>query len=762
MKPRIGILILALVLEGLVSVHPLIAQTAAPAPKLTLEDIHHSRKFTGKFFRGGRWAEKGPVITFIDTGDEAGTTDLISYDLETEKRSVLIDGTKLNAPDVGRPIRIEGYQYSDDGNTVLLYTDSERVWRRNTKGYYYLFDLKSEQVTPLSDRAKGFQMFAKLNPAGDKVGFVRNRNIYLVDLKTMSETQLTADGEEGGIINGTFDWVYEEEFGLRDGWTWSPDGKDIAFFKLDESHTHDFFMTDLMGRYPVADHFRYPKAGAVNSEIEVGVIDIAKGLTSFLDTDTWHSGGDTHEYIARMGWTPKIDGGYKVWMMRLNRDQNNLDLLYANPENQVISTTLNEKEPTWINVESEKIKFLKDGKHFVWRSEVDGHDHLYLYNNDGTKVASITSGDWDVTDFHGVDEKTGTAYFTAAIDSPLERNLYSIKIQTNGDKGEMASLPVKIADRKGTHRINMSADLKYYIDSFTNVTTPTVVSLHGRDGKQLKTLESNEALIKTLGEYNLPVPEFINVPAADGTPLNAYVIKPKDFDPNKQYPLLMYVYGGPGSQTVQDTWGGSRYLWHAFLADSLGILVASVDNRGTGARGKAFKSVTYKKLGILEAQDQQAAAHYFGDLPYVDASRIGIWGWSYGGFMTLMSLTTGDGPETFKVGVSVAPVTDWKLYDTIYTERYMSTPQKNAVGYEETSPQTYADRLSDRQKLLLIHGDFDDNVHFQNSAQMIDKLEAANKQFQFMMYPGRNHGIFGGVTRLHLFEMATDFLRENL
>ncbi|GIV57289.1 MAG: peptidase S9 [Rhodothermaceae bacterium] len=729
-------------------------------PHLTLEDIHASGKFSGAFFRGGRWADAGPVITYIENDREGGATHLVSYNLETDRPTRLIDGTKLMAADVGRRIRIEDYQYSADGRKVLLYTDSERVWRQNTKGYYYLYDLDTETLTPLADRAKGFQMFAKFDPAGERVAFVRDRNLFVVDLATMEETQLTFDGSEGGIINGTFDWVYEEEFGLRDGWSWSPDGRYIAFFKLDESNTRDFFMADLRELYPKAIHFRYPKAGEANSEIQIGVIDMASRRIDYFDTDTWNEGGDRYEYIARMGWTPAIDGKYRVWMFRLNRDQNHLDLLYGDPDDLTVTTVLEEEEPTWIDVETNKLTFLDDGEHFVWRSEVDGYNHLYLYRNDGTLVGPITSGPWEVTAFHGLDEATGTAYFTATIDSPLERHLYRVHVAA-GSNGTPAE-PERITRRPGWHGINLSSDLAYYIDTYSNATTPPVTTLHRVDGSQVKVLEGNEALIETLAAYDLPAPEFMTVPGADGTPLNAYLIKPRDFDPNRTYPLLMYVYGGPGSQTVQNAWGGSRYLWHAYLADELGVLVASVDNRGTGARGKAFKSATYKQLGVLEAADQQAAAKHFAALPYVDADRIGIWGWSYGGFMTLMAMLTGDGPQTFKLGVSVAPVTDWRLYDTIYTERYMSTPQKNVEGYRVGAPQTYADRLADTQKLLIVHGDLDDNVHFQNTIQMADRLQAADRPFQMMVYPGRNHGIFGGKTRLHLFRMATDFIRENL
>ncbi len=728
----------------------------ASKPELTLQDIHFSRKFSGQGFQGGRWAGEGPVVWYIER--DKGATHLVSYNLETDARARLIDGTKLDASDVGRLIRIENYAYSEDGTKALLYTDSERVWRQNTKGYYYVYDLKKETLTPIADRDKGFQMFAKFNPAADKVAFVRDRNLFVVDLVTMTETALTDDGSDGAIINGTFDWVYEEEFGLRDGFRWSPDGQKIAFFKLDESGTRDFFMTELRGQYPEPVSFRYPKAGEVNSEVQVGVIDLKTGGTEFIDTDTWNEGGDTYEYLARMDWMPTPDG-HRPWIFRLNRDQNDLDFISYDDSVQVL---INEKEATWINVEDDKLTFLDDGKHFVWQSETSGYNHLYLHKNNGDLVTPITSGQWDVTAFHGIDEETGTAYFTAAIDSPLERHLYSIQIDMQTDAGATASPPVKITQAPGTHTINMSSDLRYYIDTYSSVTTPPVVSLHSADGRKIKTLEGNEKLIDTLVEYELPAPEFMTVPGADGTPLNAWMIKPSDFDSNKEYPLLMYVYGGPGSQTVRNNWGGSRYLWHAYLAEELGVVVASVDNRGTGARGKAFKSVTYKNLGQLEAEDQIAAAQHFGQMPYIDAGRMGIWGWSYGGYMTLMGMLYGDGPDTFKLGVSVAPVTDWRLYDTIYTERYMSTPQKNEAGYKKGAPLTYADRLQDHQKLLIIHGDFDDNVHFQNTVQMVDALQRANKQFGMMMYPGRNHGIFGGSTRLNLFKKATEYIKAHL
>lgn len=735
-------------------------------PEFTLESIFASTTFFGESFQGGRWAEEGPVIRYIEPDRQTGATHLISYNLETGERSRLIDGSQLQKPDGPGLIRIQGYEWSSDRSRVLIYTDSERVWRYPTQGFYYVVDLETGNVTPISDHEEGFQMFAKFNPAGDRVAFVRHRNIFMVDLTTMEETQLTFDGADGGIINGTFDWVYEEEFYLRDGFSWSPDGRHIAFFQLDESATREYQMVDVRPLYPDIFRYRYPKAGEDNSEIRIGVIDTPVagnvGEMRFFDTATWGTDDPDTEYIVLMDWTPQIDGEYYVWLMRMNRDQNDLDLIYGHPETAETRIVLNEKEDTYIEVETGfsdvdmgKITYLDDNEHFIWRSDHSGFSHLYLYRNDGTFIRNLTEGEWDVSAFNGIDEAAGVIYVTATIESPLERHFYRIPYAVGGG-------PERITRPSGWHSINTSADLSYYIDTYSNVTTPAVTTLHRITGEQVTVLQGNEALIGRMAALDLPELEWIEVPAADGTPLYGYIIKPRDFDASREYPLLIHTYGGPGSQSVRNAWLGQQNIWHHWLAEEHGILVAVVDNRGTGGRGKDFKAQTYGRLGILEAEDKVAIAQHLGAESFIDEERIGIWGWSYGGYLALLAMLYEDGPETFKLGVAVAPVTSWRFYDTIYTERYLSTPQNNPDGYDLGSPITYADRIADHQHMLIVHGDYDDNVHVQNAIAMADALIEANKQFDMMIYPGKDHGIFGGLTRLHLFTMISNFIVNNL
>jgi dipeptidyl-peptidase-4 len=759
-----------LVVLALVSLTAARAQPAAGPSRLTLEKLFASPEFFGESFTGGRWADGGAVLRSVESDAEAGTTSLVELDLTTGRRRTLIDGARLEKPDGEGLISVEDYAYSADGTKALLYTDSEQVWRLNTKGVYYVVDVATGEVTPVADRARGLQMFAKFSPDGEQVAFVRDRNVYVVDLETGVERALTTNGAPGTVINGTFDWVYEEEFGLRDGFQWSPDGRQIAFYQLDESATRDFQITNLTTLYPEYQSFRYPKAGEVNSEIRVGVIDVASGETRFFDTDTWapagdgaaDEGGGDHEYIAGMGWTPALeDGRSDVWMLRLNRNQNHVDLLYGDPETAEVDEVLEEENDSYIEVETGfsdvatgTITYLRDGDHFVWRSDRDGYGHLYLYENDGDLVRQVTQGEWDVTNFHGVDERSGSVYVTTTAENARERHLYRVPLA--------GGAPTKLTQGAGWHDVDLSRDFAYFTDTYSNTATPPVTTLNRTTGEQVSVLEDNAALIGRVAAYGLRPAEFMTVPAADGTPLEAYLIRPTDFDPARRYPLLIHTYGGPGSQEVVDRWGGTERLWHHYLAETYGVLVAGVDNRGTGGRGKAFKTLTQNRLGILEAEDQTAAARWFGQQAYVDSTRLGIWGWSYGGYLTLLAMTYGDGPDVFHSGVAVAPVTNWRNYDTIYTERYLSTPQLNPSGYDAGSPTTYAANLRDDQELLIVHGDADDNVHVQNTMEMVNALQAAGKPFQMMLYPGRNHGIYGGRTRLHLYTMLTRHFAETL
>ena len=535
---------LLLLLLFLTAVTPLFAQD--PKPKLTLEDLFASRTLRGERFRQGRWDETGPVITFTKQ-DTADVTHLMSLDLERDEERQILDGSKLHAPDVDKLINIEGYAYSHDGAQVLVYTDSAPVWRLNTKGYYYIYNIEKEILTPLSSREEGFQMFAKFSPDGKYIAFVRNRNLYLVEVATMQETEQTSNGSEGKIINGTTDWVYEEELNLRDGWNWSPDSKHIAFFQFDEANINEFYMVDLRGKKPKDIRFRFPLAGEPNSEVWVGVVDIDDKKTIFFETGTWYAEGDEFEYIARMGWTPKLDGKHLVWMIRMNREQNHAEIVYGNPENNAVQIVLQEKEDTWVEVVSffgsaSYFTFLQDGEHFIWLSERDGFRHIYLCKNSGEIVHQVTSGDWKVTQVHGIDEGNDNIYFTATAESPRGRHLYVTSLKPTNE-----AEPMKITEGSGVHTINMSRDFRYFIDTYSNINTPPVTRLHKSDGKLVKVLEDNEELMKTLAEYEMPRFEFLTVKAADEkTSLHAYMLKPSDFEPMKTYPLLIYTYGGAG------------------------------------------------------------------------------------------------------------------------------------------------------------------------------------------------------------------------
>lgn len=711
---------------------------AAAQGQLTVERIFGSAEFYPDYLADLQWLPDGSRYTYLDYDPERQSVDLVAVDPRTGQRTRLIDGATLVPEGQSRPIEIEGYEWSPDGSKLLIYTNAQRVWRLPTKGTYYVYELATRRLTPLS-RAEGWQQFAEFSPDGRKVGFVRNNDIFVVDLATGAETRLTHDGSET-IINGTSDWVYEEELDVRDAWRWSPDSRRIAFWRFDQSPVRQFFLVNELALYPELVIFRYPKAGTPNSQVRIGVIDVESGKTTWTDVQVAQDG-----YIARMEFAARPN---ELVVQRLNRHQNRLDVLLVDATTGRSRVLFTETDSAWVDVH-DNLVWIGGGRQFLWTSERDGFNHLYLYNRDGSLARQLTRGPWEVTGVYGVDEANGWVYFQAARPTPMERQVYRVRL--DGSRMEQLSA------EPGWHDIDLSPDRGYYVDIHSRAGVPPVTRLHTANGRLVRELVNNQELAARLAAQRLRPPEFFRFRTSDGVELNGYFIKPPDFDASRKYPVLMYVYGGPGSQTVVDSWGGSRYLWHQLLAQR-GVIVVSVDNRGTGGRGRAFKKVTYLNLGKWEVHDQIEAARYLASLPYVEPGRIGIWGWSYGGYMTALTMTKGG--NLFRAGISVAPVTDWRLYDTIYTERFMRTPEENPEGYRESAPASHAAGLTGA--LLLVHGTGDDNVHPQNTIQLANALQRAGKQFSLMLYPNRTHSISGGDTMVHLFTMMTDWVRERL
>lgn len=681
-------------------------------------------------------------VRWMNDGDYYSATKenkIIKYHMVDGTEQVIFDGNNFEGTDDETPFQIQGYQFSADEKKLLLKTDVEQIWRRSTRENYYVYDIQNESLSKLVQSGEK-QQYAELSPAGDRAAFVRENNLYWVDLATGSVTQITEDGAFNKVINGAADWVYEEEFGFAKAWFWSPEGNKIAFYRFDEERVQEFFMTGWGDLYPEKISFKYPKAGEENSIVSIHVYHLNSGETVPMDV-----GEEPNQYIPRINWTKDNN---LLAIRRMNRLQNTMDLLFANASTGDSEVIMTEKSETWLDV-NDDLYFLQNGEQFITTSDRDGYNHVYLYNMEGKQLEQVTSGNWDVTDLIGHHEKTYRLYYVSTEESPLERHLYNIRI--DGKKKN------KLSKEKGWHRINMSRDFKYYIDTWSDFNKPPVVTLYRDNGRKVRTIEENKALSTKLNEYAYREKEFMNF-EVNGTTLNAYMIKPVDFNKSKKYPVLMYVYGGPGSQTVTRSFGsGQRPMWHQYLANQ-GYIIVSVDNRGTGGRGRDFKKQTYKWLGKYETEDQIAVAKKLAALPYVDADRIGIWGWSYGGYMS--SLALAEGNDIFSAAVAVAPVTDWRFYDTIYTERFMQTPQLNPEGYDAGSPLKKAGQI--KGNYLLIHGTADDNVHYQNSVKMMDALINADVDFETMIYPNKNHGIYGGNARHHLYRHMSNFILENL
>ncbi len=732
-----------------------VAQRAAnDSSLLTVDRIFASPEFRGGSFGPLAWLSDGDAYTTLERpADNKPGRDLVRYDAETGLRTILVPASRFVPQGDSTPLEIEEYRWSPDGRKLLIFTNSAQVWRTNTRGDYWVLDLAGWSLKKLGGNGpESTLMFAKFSPDGARVGWVRygEYNIYVEDLASGKLTQLTHDGSRT-TINGTFDWVYEEELGLQDGWRWNPDGQSIAYWQLDASGVRDFLLyntTDSL--YAYTKLVQYPKAGQTNSASRVGVVSTAGGETRWMNVP-----GDPREhYIARMEWVsqPKGGGSKELVIQHLNRLQDTLHVMVADPQTAAVRTLFTEQDSTWVE-QFDDLKFVNGGKDILWMSERSGWNHLFLIPRGGGTPRELTPGDFDVIGVHHVDMANGWVYYTASPDNPTQRYLYRVNFAKRMPVQRLTS-----ANEPGVHAYEIAPSGRYAVHFYSRFgVPPTVTLVNLLDNRTLRTLVDNAALKARVAGLTLGSTQFRKVDIGDGVQLNAWFIRPPNFDSTARYPVLFFVYGGPGSQTVTDGWGGSNYLWYQMLAQH-GYVVASVDNRGTGARGRAWRKIIYKQMGVIETHDQAAAARAVGRFPYVDSTRIGIWGWSYGGFMSLNVIT--QAPDVYRMAIAVAPVTHWKFYDTIYTERYNGLPQTNAAGYDKGSPLTYAKNL--RGKLLIVHGSGDDNVHYQNTEMMVNALVAANRPFQLMVYPNRTHSISGGSTRQHLFTLLTNFVEANL
>jgi dipeptidyl-peptidase-4 len=708
---------------------------------IELEDFTRKGTFQPKSIAGLQSMNDGRYYTTL----EDDGTKIVKYSYKTgKKEEVIFDiGNLKRNPDSVK--HITDYEFSPDETKILVYNDVERIYRRSFLARYYVYDRRYRELIPIADEGK--QQVPAFSPNSQMVAYVKDNDIYLKKLRFGTTSAVTDDGEKNRIINGIPDWVYEEEFGYNRAFEWSPNSEDLAFVRFDESEVKQYSFPLYKGMYPQKEEYalypgryeyKYPKAGEENSKVSVHVFNVKNRTTKTMDV-----GNLENAYVPRLRWTNDPD---KLGIIKLNRLQNELELFVANPASGVSNVLLTVREDKYIaeNV-LDNIRFLPDGEHFVYVGQEDGYNHIHLYSMAGIKIRQITSGSWDITDFYGYDANNEAFFFQAAKESPLQREIYSVDL-----KGEDLQ---RLTPAKGYSSAKFSSDFAYFINAWSSSSEVPQIAVYENDGDLVRVVEDNSSLKEKLFEYEIPQKEFFTFETSEGVELNGYMIKPVDFDESMQYPVLMSQYSGPGSQEVLDRW---QMSWEQYLASN-GYLVVSVDGRGTGARGEEFLKTTYLELGRYESDDQIETAGYLGSLPYVDASRIGIWGWSFGGYMSSICLSKSD---LFKVGIAVAPVTNWRYYDTIYTERFMRTPQMNPKGYDDNSPINMAGDLSG--KLFLIHGSADDNVHFQNTMEYAEKLIQAGKQFDMFVYPNRNHSIYGGNTRHHLYDMMSRYIFNNL
>jgi dipeptidyl-peptidase 4 len=717
---------------------PVSAQVTTVAPTLTVDRIYRDAEFTSAPMPGIVWMADGQ--SWVEMRTTAGGTDFVKVDAATGSATTLARGVAIRA-DTSRAVAVESFSMTRDQAQALLYHSTERVWRRNTRGLYHVLDVRTGALRAVSELA-GHQMFAKLSPDGRRVAFVRANDLFVTDLATGRETRLTTDGS-GTIINGTTDWVYEEEFGLADAFRWSPDGRRIAFWRFDQSPVPEFPIVDELQLYPRVAPLRYPKAGQPNSFVRLGVIDLEGGnRTTWLDV-----GQGNDQYLPRMEWL----GTDSLVVQRLPRRQNRLDLLFVSATTGGARTVFTETDTAYVDVEHGALHWVNGERQFLWLSDRSGWRQIFLYDRRGNVVRQVTRDGMDVLGIIGYDERSRQVYFTAAAPTPTQRNVYRVSIDGRGG-------PTRVTPQDGTHSFSLAPGAAWAVGIHSSLNSPARATLYEMPAmRPRRTLQDNATLRGRLVNESLRPAEFIRVPMADGTVLDGWRFAPVDFDSTRRHPVLMFAYGGPAAPSVNDAFSGNNYMWWQMLAQH-GYVVISVDNRGAAWRGRDFRKVTQHRLGIHESDDQIEVARWLGRQSWADSSRIGIWGWSYGGYLALMTAARG-GP-LFRMTMAVAPVTDWRFYDTIYTERYMWVPQENREGYDLASPLTHIDGLT--ANLLLVHGTGDDNVHAQNSLVLADRLAVAGKRFYMMMYPNRTHSISERGVAPQLRATLTRFILENL
>jgi dipeptidyl-peptidase-4 len=710
---------------------------------ITNELIWTSPEFSSEMVSGLNSMNDGLHYTSLE--EESKATSIVKYSYETgQKVSVVATAKEIFGNDAKQ---IEGYEFSADEKQILVETETEPIYRYSYYANYFIYNLETKKTVPLADFKKGKQRLATFSPNGQYVAFVRDNNLFIFNSANKQETQVSTDGKMNEIINGATDWVYEEEFALVRGFDWSPNSDKLAYLSFQEKDVPEYGMDMYGALYPERETFKYPKAGEKNSVVKVFIYELKGAMNGMVDVGT-----NPDQYIPRLKWTQNNN---QLCVMRMNRLQNNLEFLLTDlskPEPFMKSTSVvfSETSNTYIDV-SDALTFLKDGSGFLWTSERNEFNHIYHFDMKGNVIADLTPGSFDVVDFYGVDELGTTIYYSSSQVSATEKYVYSF----NYKKKKATTVQLTLA--KGMNDANFSKNFKYFILNHSDANTPLDVTLCNNTGKLIRVLKDNAALKSRLEKYSFTKKEFFTIKNRDGIDLNAWVMKPKNFDPNKKYPVLVAIYGGPGHNTVMNQWEGRGYVWHQMLCQE-GYVVVSVDPRGTQYRGRQFKHATYKNLGALETNDFIDCAKWLQVQTYIDPARVGMQGWSYGGYMTSLCMTKG--ADVYAAGIAVAPVTNWKYYDSIYTERFLRTPEENKSGYEDNSPINFVKQL--KGKYLLVHGSADDNVHFQNTMDMVTALVNANKQFDLFVYPNKNHSIGGGTTRLHLYTKMTNFLKENL